>query len=465
MHMCKSGFRVSAAIALAICWIARAFAPAAAADRLLFHAALVRSTPAANSRLETAPDCIRLVFSEGVVANLSRVSLIDPDGKSTQIHVATDPRDSRVLLGDVEAATPGRYTVSWHVVSEDGHATGGTFEFTVAAPTNSGVSATGTQTLASSSTSPAAALAPLATQGATTTESTKVPILASILRGVGVGAIMAGIGLLFFGSTRRVSGATVAVRNADGRPSRLVVRLIGLGSVLLVAHLLVWMRGISPTGGFSAGFISSVFESTPGRLESIRVVLALLTLFSVGLTRRWMVGVILGVACLAVSGAAGHPAGIQPMWTIPSKAVHLIAGAAWLGGLLWLLTGARHDDADFPAEAQRVSSIALISVIAILLSGTIQVRFFLSRWSDLIDSTYGQLALIKILGILILIGLGAFNRFLLLPAVDDTATRPALRRTVRQEIALITVLIIVGGFLAYVPTPAPPLSATAGSTN
>jgi putative copper export protein len=235
--------------------------------------------------------------------------------------------------------------------------------------------------------------------------------------------------------------------------------LIGFGSVLLVAHLLVWLRGISAIGGFTTSFIGSVLDSTPGRLELLRVVLALLTVLSGAVTRRGMLGVLLGVACLAVSGAVGHPAGIEPIWTIPSKAVHLIAGAAWLGGLLWLLTGVRRDDANFPFEAKRVSTIALVSVIAILLSGTIQVRFFLSQWSDLVDSTYGRLALIKFVGLLVLIGLGAFNRFLLLPAVQDAAARPALKRTVRQEIALIAVLVIIGGFLAYIPTPTPPRSA------
>jgi copper transport protein len=117
------------------------------------------------------------------------------------------------------------------------------------------------------------------------------------------------------------------------------------------------------------------------------------------------------------------------------------------------VSGSRRDDVDFPAEARRVSNVALIAVILVLLSGIIQIRFFLQQPSDLIHSSYGRLASLKIIGLLALIGLGAFNRYLLLPAMDDSTTRPALSRTVRQEIAIMTALIIIGGFLAYVPTP------------
>jgi copper transport protein len=162
------------------------------------------------------------------------------------------------------------------------------------------------------------------------------------------------------------------------------------------------------------------------------------------------------VSCLVVSGAIGHPAAIHPLLSVPSKIVHLLAGAIWLGGLLWLITMIRREDVDFPAEARKVSSVALVCVIAILLSGVLQTALFLNAPGDLIHSGYGRLALIKIAGVAVLIGLGAFNRFLLLPSVTDVSVRPALSRTVRQEVAIVLILIVIGGFLAYMPTPLAP---------
>jgi copper transport protein len=133
--------------------------------------------------------------------------------------------------------------------------------------------------------------------------------------------------------------------------------------------------------------------------------------------------------------------------------VHLLAGALWLGGLLWLVAISRQAGTLFPVEAKRVSSAALVGVIAILLSGLVQTRFFLNTPGDLVHTGYGRLALLKMIGVVVLIGFGAYNRFGVLPRLDDSHARPKLARSIRQEILIMIVLILIGGFLAYVPTP------------
>jgi copper transport protein len=280
---------------------------------------------------------------------------------------------------------------------------------------------------------------------ASPTEAKSIPVAASVLRGLGLGAMMASVGLLFFAVTDRNRRNLV--------PSAMVIRLTAVGAILFVAHMLAWLSDISQTGGIGDAFIAAALRSTPGRLEAARVIMAVLALWAVALARHAKIGLFLGACCLVVSGAIGHPAAIHPLLSIPSKIVHLLAGAIWLGGLIWLVTVIHREDVDFPAEARRVSSTALVCVIAILLSGVLQTWLFLNTPGDLIHSGYGRLALIKMAGLAVLIGLGAFNRFLLLPAVEDSSVRPALSRTVRQEIAIVIILIVVGGFLAYAPTP------------
>ena len=100
------------------------------AGRALFHATLLRSTPAANSHVARLPETIRLVFSEQVVPELSHVTLIGPDANAVVLPVATDPHDVHTLVGRVGPSPAGRYKVIWHVLSADGHPVGGTFEFT-----------------------------------------------------------------------------------------------------------------------------------------------------------------------------------------------------------------------------------------------------------------------------------------------------------------------------------------------
>jgi copper transport protein len=422
------------------------------ANRSLLHATLLRSTPAANSRISRPPATIRLVFSEQVVPELSQISLIAPDGKASPLKVTNDPHDVHTLLGSVGAISSGNYKVLWRVLSADGHPVAGAFSFVIASEdvTNSPGAVAGASSTVTSAHDSGAHDTLMSSGTPMSPEVTSVPVLASLLRGVGLGAMMAGLGLLFFGVT--------AGERRSFAPRKVVIRLVVIGAGLLIAHLIAWMYDISPTGSLGGYFSISVLGSTPGKIESARVALALLAVWAI--LMRWeTVALVFGGACLLVSGAIGHPAAIHPYWTIPAKMVHLLAGSLWLGGLLWLVSIARQSETAFPIEAKRVSSAALLGVIAIFFSGTIQARFFLNTPGDLIHSGYGRLALVKMIGLVVLVGFGAYNRFGVLPQIDSSHSRPKLVRSVRQEIAIVIVLILIGGFLAYVPTPPTPQSS------
>jgi hypothetical protein len=64
---------------------------------------------------------------------------------------------------------------------------------------------------------------------------------------------------------------------------------------------------------------------------------------------------------------------LQPLLSVPSKSIHLLASGVWVGGLLCLV-GATRDDtlSAFVDDAERVSTAALVAVIAIALSGVIR---------------------------------------------------------------------------------------------
>jgi len=426
---------------------------------LLLHATMLRSTPAANSHLAKAPETIRLLFSEQIVPELSQITLGRPDGSSTQLRVTSDPHNVRTLLGSVgDGLTSGRYKVSWRVVSSDGHPVGGTFTFSVegvgdtaragaiAPPRSAPARTLHDSAQADSASSLSRVMAP---------EVKETPALAALFRGLGLGAMMLGLGVLFFGT----SGEH---RNVH-RP-KVIVRAITISAILLVAHLIAWLDHVSPTGRLSSDFLGSMLDSTIGRVELLRTVLAVLTLGAIALTRRDRLALLLGGACLLVSGAVGHPAAIDPYWTIPAKMLHLVAGSVWIGGLVWLVWLSRCDEPACRIEARRVSSVALISVIVIALSGLLQTFFFLNTPTDLIDSPYGRLVLAKMIGLAILVGFGAYNRYRLLPSLDATDGPKKLARSVRVEIAVLTTIIIIGGFLAYEPTPPLPQSAASAAS-
>jgi copper transport protein len=431
---------------------------ARATTRVLLHATLLRSSPAANSHLAKPPESIRLVFSERIVPEMSQVTLGQPDGGSIQLRVAADPHDAHTLVGTVVGSLPsGRYKISWHVVSADGHPVGGTFGFSIEAQSDSSRSpsiAASPPTIMAAPLRDSTAADSVSSQSSVTPESDAegVPVFASLFRGLGLGALMAGVGILFFGIT---SGER---RNLA--PQKFIVNAIAIGAILLVAHLIAWLGHLSAGKGLSSDFVGSVMGTMVGRIELLRTVLALLTLGAIALARRDKPALVLGAACLIVSGAIGHPAAINPYWTIPAKVLHLLAGSVWIGGLAWLVWLSRCDEAACRIEAGRVSSVAFIAVIVIALSGLLQAFFFLNTPADLITSTYGRLLIAKMTGLAILIGFGAYNRYAVLPRLD-TDGAGNLSRSVKMEIAVLATVILIGGFLAYEPTPPRPITASA----
>jgi copper transport protein len=422
--------------------LALAGLPASALATLL-HARLLRSSPAADARLTSQPQSIRLVFSEAVVAELSQVVVTGPAGSAQPVRVSLDPRDNHVLIGDVVSLPAGAHRVAWRIVSADGHPVAGNFSFSLIAVTANSAPASPLGTVEAT---PDAAPNQLSRDTQSQTGDRGTPKLASVLRGLGLGSMMAGVGLLLFG------GAAGARRNLD--PGSLAVRFLAIGALLLAGHMTAWLYHISPGRGLSETFGASALTSTLGIVESARVLLAVLAFWAMTSGRRH-VALMLGLGCLALSGAVGHSAAIDPTLAIPAKIVHLLAGSAWLGGLLWLGWTYRRDITAFRTEARRVSFIALLAWLAVAASGVAQAYLFLDGPRDLVSTRYGQLVSAKITGLLILTMLGAYNRFRLVPYLDDSRRGSKLSRSITQELAVMAAIILVSGFLANVPIPAP----------
>ncbi len=94
------------------------------------NAHLLKSSPADNSVITTAPPNLVLNFSEAAqLAALSIQKGSDPQQK------LTPPRaDAAAQISvPLPPLTPGLYTVSWRVLSADGHVMSGALRFTLSA--------------------------------------------------------------------------------------------------------------------------------------------------------------------------------------------------------------------------------------------------------------------------------------------------------------------------------------------
>ena len=97
------------------------------------HAHLKLSDPAANATITKAPSELKLTFSESVEVKFSGATLTGPDKKMVKTGpAAPDPKDKSAITVPISGElTAGKYTVSWHNLSTDGHKLTGSFVFTV----------------------------------------------------------------------------------------------------------------------------------------------------------------------------------------------------------------------------------------------------------------------------------------------------------------------------------------------
>ena len=101
---------------------------------LLFaHARLLRSSPAASSRLDASPAAVTLWFSERPEVRFTTISLArlgrnrGAARSRERLHRGQDGRDGAVSA----PLANGTYSVVWRTAASDGHATNGRFTFSV----------------------------------------------------------------------------------------------------------------------------------------------------------------------------------------------------------------------------------------------------------------------------------------------------------------------------------------------
>lgn len=371
------------------------------------HAALTGSDPQDGAVVPAAPKAVTLTFSEQVAMGEGSIRVLDPDGKRADTEDA--PRDlhsgSTVKYGvTLHTGLPdGTYTVAWQAVSADSHPVSGAFTFSIGAPSETSV-----------------ALPDSEAGGG----------LVGTLYGIARYAAYAGFTVL-------AGGAAFVLacwqRGAGARPlQRLVVR----GWMTLTAATLAMLLLRSPYTGsgklgdaFDLDGLKAVLDTKPGAALVSRLLLLgasalfIAVLFGAYAKREderekkdLTFGLAIGGAVIA-AGIAGTWAlaehastGIQPGIAMPVDVLHLLAVAAWLGGLTALLI-ALYRTPDITAGAvRRFSRIAFISVLVLTATGIYQSWRQVGSWSALTGTGYGQLLLVKVGLVAVLVGVAGISR-------------------------------------------------------
>jgi copper resistance protein D len=172
---------------------------------------------------------------------------------------------------------------------------------------------------------------------------------------------------------------------------------------------------------------------------------------------------ILLVASLAGVGHGAMGLGFSAWAHLGNQAVHLLAAAVWVGGLLSLFHTIRYiRDAALGVEMQRhalgrFSLVGFVAVSLILASGLLNSWFLVGSFDALLHTTYGQVLMIKVACFLFMVALAAFNRLFLMPrlagAGDGEVPIQLLLRSVAAE-QIFAILVVASVSLLGTLAPA-----------
>lgn len=385
------------------------------------HASFVGSTPAAAAVLPHAPTDVQLMFNEPVSPLVLKI--IQPDGAIidiTQTHIL--PKGLALSLPVLEQR--GTHALSWRVVSGDGHPVGGTLTFSV------GAKGAGS------------------TQAAPTNPGRALLIWLARLGGY-VG--------LFFGIGLAACHALNAARH-NTRQSSLWLLMLGAAATLASLGL----QGVDaldrPLWGLFSIDVWRTAGTTSFGLSAILTLAALICAASArrtipSLPQRIMAGtaIILLGAALA---ASGHASAAPPAWLArPTVWLHTIAITLWIGSLL-PLAYTLSDDRDMRLLTLFSRHIPVV-LLVLFASGGVLVYLQFDTLSSLWLTAYGQVLALKLALLLVLLGLGAYNRYYLTDAVlrAEPAPRRSLRRFVYLECVLAFAILGVVALWRFTPPP------------
>jgi copper transport protein len=437
------------------------------------HALLERSYPAAGASLPRAPDVMLLYFTEAPEPSLSTVLLLDSSGQTVTgvgkpIPAPGNARELRVRLPRL---ADGVYTVNWRTVSKvDGHVTGGSFAFGI-----------GVQ-------SPAGPSAAQAKGGSLSTGTIPGP------------AAVAGLWLLYWGlALLAAAGATGVLIFGWRLPGRARI-VIAAGWLAAAAGILTMILAERAAAGVP---FAELFGAATGRSLLAQAAAVAVCGVAAFFAARRPVGPGLAVLGAAAAGAlfvhtqAGHAETQSPvrLLNVTDQWLHMLAAGVWVGGLVWLLLGLRGLDGVARAAAvRRFSQLAFAAVAVIAVTGVLRAVPEVGSPGALVSTSFGVVLLIKSSLFVALMGIAWRNRYRLVPRVArsvpaapgglspvmggtladppgqgaGTERRPpgagatppggaagraigSLQRSVRAEVALAAIVLVVAAVLSGLP--------------
>ncbi|MFL2788902.1 MAG: copper resistance D family protein [Paracoccaceae bacterium] len=154
-----------------------------------------------------------------------------------------------------------------------------------------------------------------------------------------------------------------------------------------------------------------------------------------------LIGLILVLLSFVISGHSTKDGFITQSLLL----IHLVGISYWLGSLLpfsWMCIS--DDDENLYIITHRFGVLAIGYIMALMISGFIFAYHLIGSFYALINTSYGNVLLAKLVAVFLILSLGALNKFKLVPLLikNPTVGAKRLRSSVNFEILLA--LIILG---------------------
>jgi len=409
------------------------------------HAVVESSSPSDGQRLTTAPSQVSLLFSEPVTTDLGGLRVVNASGERVDAGETNGSGSSTLGVGLRSGIGDNTYVISYRVVSADSHPIKGSIVFTVGTGATADVRA-------------------LVAGGAGGEKSFEG--LGWLSRFAAYAGALTAAGLAFFLFFIH-DGGPEAARLA--RLTRIAAFIGVAGALGTAAAQAALATGRGWSGVFDLGVLHTVLTenldwATAMLIGGLAVVL--LSLEVTGSTAQRGLAFYGGLGATLSFVLNGHPDEASNRWlAILTDAVHVTAAALWLGGLVGLLVvlvcrerqvdrladteaGPDGDDRDrrldrdpvggavalqevtAPTAAldavrgtasivSRFSTLAVVSVLALWAAGATLAWIELGSREALTGTTYGRLILIKVGIVLVIATAAAYNRFRLVPTINE----------------------------------------------
>jgi copper resistance protein D len=251
-------------------------------------------------------------------------------------------------------------------------------------------------------------------------------------------------------------------------------KLLPIAAVVAAIAGLAWIAALiaNMTGDFAEAATRETleaffFQTQFGPIVIVRLVLLVAAILVIALPRdiRFATWLIVNGALLINQAWLGHAAddgnSLFGVSMIGAYAIHVLAAAAWVGGLPVLLFAlfARRGTfrSDNAAILSRYSTLATGAVTLILLSGIANALYRVNgQLGRLYATGYGDILAIKLLLVALMLGLAFYNRFIALPRLSAATPEPvpgSLGASIGVELMLGLLVIGAAALLGVTPPP------------